>query len=143
MLTQIFSPSIDSSAVFEAALVSPCLRFSITFNIMASFSDFTEGAPFTPVDIVATGKNHSIRYDMSDGWNKKRRNARVLLSFRYEFTMYLRNTTISSYVEVENILNHRDDLYEYFSLGEHFGDGKIVSFKGRGILPVGGVQITF
>ena len=83
------------------------------------------------------------RFDISDGWNSKRRDPRFKLSFRYDMTLYLKRASITSYVEIDNILNQKDVVVEYYSLGEEFPEGEINTFWCRGILPVGGITITF
>jgi hypothetical protein len=105
--------------------------------------DASEGNPYTPIDEAASMSAYDARYDIGRGWNSRRRDPRFKLSLRYDMTIYLKRASITSYVEVDNILNQKDVVMEYYSLGDAFPQGEISTFRGRGILPVGGVTITF
>jgi hypothetical protein len=105
--------------------------------------DITEGNPYTPIDVTASEAAYSARYDIADGWNAKRRDPRFKLSLRYDYTLYLRRMTLTSYVEVQNLLNQQDIVMQYYSLGGKFPEGEVTTMYGRGILPVGGMTITF
>lgn len=105
--------------------------------------DVSEGNPYTPIDKTASMNSYDTRYDVTNGWNSERRDPRINLSFRYDITMYLKRTSITSYVEVANILNRKDIIVEYYSFGDVFPEGEIKKFLGRGIFPIGGMTINF
>ncbi len=105
--------------------------------------DVSEGNPYTSIDETASLNSFDTRHDITNGWNGERRDPRVRLSFRYDLTMYLRRASITTYVEVENILNQKDVIAEYYSYGDVFPEGEIKKFIGRGIFPIGGITINF
>ncbi len=105
--------------------------------------DLTEGYPYTKIDKEISNVQHVTLYDIRDGWNKSRRKLRTKLSFRYNLTFYRKWGNITSYVEIQNILNQKDVFYEYYSLGEKYPNGNIKKILSRGIFPVGGMTIDF
>ncbi len=105
--------------------------------------DFTEGMPYTPVDVAASTALWDTYYDISDGWNSKRRDFRFVLSLRYDLTLYFRRTAVSLYLEVENLFDNRDIVADYLSFGDKYPEREVTNYKGRGILPQGGLTVTF
>jgi len=105
--------------------------------------DFLEGLPYTPVDIDASTSLWDTYYDTRNGWNSKRRDFRFVLSLRYDPTLFFQRTSATLYLEVENLLNNEVLLAEYLSFGDKYPEREVKSWEGRGILPQGGLTITF
>jgi hypothetical protein len=105
--------------------------------------DVSEGNPYTKIHEAASMNNFGTMFDVSDGWNAKRRDPRINLSFRYDLAVNLKRISVTSYIEVDNILNRRGIVAEYYSLGDTYPEGEITRFPGRGILPIGGITISF
>ncbi|MBD3344358.1 MAG: TonB-dependent receptor plug domain-containing protein [Chitinivibrionales bacterium] len=105
--------------------------------------DFSEGRPYTPIDQEVSFLSGETVYDFADGWNSKRRPMRTKLALRYDATWYFRWGNITSYFEIKNVLNQKDIVAEYYSLGDRFPEGEIKQFKGQGIMPVGGFKLDF
>jgi hypothetical protein len=105
--------------------------------------DMSEGAPYTPVDVVASKQRYYTVYDVSKGWNAQRREPRVELGIRYDLSLYLKRCTVTAYVEVQNLLGRRYIISEELRQGRKYGDGYIYQYKSRGIFPVGGLMVDF
>ena len=105
--------------------------------------DLTEGAPYTPFDAALSNAAFQSLYDLSNGWNSKRRNTYVNLSIRYDYTAYFRKTTLKAYFEIENLLNEQTLLQESYDPGVKFPEGKEAQYLSGGIMPIGGMTVTF
>jgi outer membrane receptor protein involved in Fe transport len=105
--------------------------------------DLAEGSPYTPVDEALSKQRYSTMYDVGEGWNSRRREARVDLGVRYDLSIYLKRCTVTAYVEVQNLLGRRYVISEELRQGRKYGDGYIYQCKSRGIFPVGGLMVDF
>lgn len=112
-------------------------QFHKSHGICARF-DLSEGYPYTPIDLEAS--DFTTRYDVSNGWNSKRRDFRAKIGLRYDLTWYLKRMNITGYVEVKNILNQSDIIHESYNPSN---GGSISQVKGIGILPIAGLTIDF
>jgi hypothetical protein len=105
--------------------------------------DFTEGYPVTPIHEAASDRAKRTLYDLHNGWNDDRRDARVNLSFRYDMTFYFRWGNLTAYAEIENMLHNQDVYQEFYRLGDKYPEGEIKRIDGKGIFPIGGLTIDF
>ncbi|MBD3316139.1 MAG: hypothetical protein GF344_10150 [Chitinivibrionales bacterium] len=103
--------------------------------------DLSEGRPYTPIDEEASADSFRTVYDLSVGPYKQRRDPRIKLSLRYNSTGYYRWGNITGYVEIQNLLNQKDVVNEYFSAGDGLSETNVVRYLSRGIFIVGGVTV--
>ncbi|MBD3419982.1 MAG: TonB-dependent receptor plug domain-containing protein [Chitinivibrionales bacterium] len=101
--------------------------------------DLTEGYPYLKVDKEASTARYRTLYDVSNGSLSERRDPRVKISLRYDWTSFFRWGNITSYFEVQNLFNQRDVAYEYYEIGKK----DVTRIMSRGILPVGGFTLDF
>ncbi len=101
-------------------------------------ADLSEGYPYTPIDME--NSDIETKYDVSDGWNSERRDFRAKLGLRYDLRLFLRKMNVTLYLEVKNLLNQSDVVFEHYDPKD---GGKIIQYEGMGILPIGGLTIDF
>lgn len=104
--------------------------------------DLSEGYPYTPIDRAASEASMHTVYDVSDGWNSRRREARAKVGVRYDLTLFFKRTSLTLYAEVTNLLNQQDIVWEWYEYGDE-PPGRIARYYSRGILPIGGLKIEF
>lgn len=96
------------------------------------------GAPYTPVDLVASSKVSRTVLDDAHPFSKRSdtySRADIRIDFRQNFQHY----AIISYISVENILNRKNTLGEIYHAEKNTAE-KIYQL---GIFPIGGVKVEF
>lgn len=132
----------DDNNLRNSATIILGSNFHKSHRISLRF-DISEGYPYTPIDRQNSDQFKITYYDISEGWNYKRRPIRLKLNLRYDLSLYLSRANVVLYLEGYNLLNQRDIVYEYYARGEKYPEGRIIKMFSRSILPGLGLYITF